>query len=135
MAKQKAKGSSVIDKALTDAARALTDPVIVFSQSWADDTPGWLIDEIRAQRLLQVMKGEKDFATDAEALAYVSNASLCGPLQGDMVDIYSYLFTRVMGDRAPADLRRESISDYQMSILRKLKSWLWTQRTRSRKSS
>jgi hypothetical protein len=135
MAKQKVKGSNVVDKDLTDAARALMDPVIVFSQSWADTTPDWLIDEIRTQRLLQVIKGEKDFATDVEALAYISNASLCGPLQGDMVDIYSYLFTRVLGDRAPADLRRESLSDYQMSILRRLKSWLWTQRTRSRKSS
>ncbi len=135
MAKQKAKSSKVTEKALVDAARALTDPIIVFNQAWGEDTPGWLIAEIRAQRLLQVMKGEKELATDAEALAYVSNASLCQPLDHDMADIYTYLFTKVMGDRAPADLRRESISDYQMSILRKLKSWLWAQRAKNRKAS
>ncbi|MDD5547055.1 MAG: hypothetical protein PHO67_07895 [Candidatus Omnitrophica bacterium] len=134
MAKQKAKSSKVTEKALVDAARALTDPIIVFNQAWGEDTPGWLIDEIRAQRLLQVARGEKDLATDVEALAYVSNASLCGPLDHDMTNIYSYLFTRVMGDRAPAELRLESISDYQMSILRRLKSWLWNQRAKHRKS-
>ncbi len=123
------------DKGLIDAARALTDPIIVFNQSWGDCIPDWLAAEIKTQRLLQVMRGEKDKATDAEALAYVSNASLCQPLGHDMADIYSYLFTRVMGDRAPADLRKDSISDYQMSILRDLKFWLWNQRAKHRKSS
>lgn len=132
MVREKTKKEA--DKSLVAAARALTDPIIVFSQSWADCIPDWLSAEIKTQRLLQVMRSEKDEATDAEALAYVSNASLCQPLDHDMVDIYSYLFTKVMGDRAPADLRKESISDYQMSILKRLKSWLWSQRTRSRKS-
>lgn len=126
---------SKADKDLADAARALTDPIIVFNQSWGDCIPDWLAAEIKMQRLLQVMRGEKDKATDAEALAYVSNASLCQPLDHDMTDIYSYLFTNVMGDRAPADLRKDSISNYQMSILRDLKSWLWNQRSKHRKSS
>ena len=129
------KAKRKADKDLISAARALTDPIIVFNQSWGDCIPAWLAAEIKTQRLLQVMKGEKDFATDAEALAYLSNASLCQPLDHDMTDIYSYLFTKVMGDRAPADLRKESISDYQMSILSRLKSWLWNQRAKHRKSS
>ena len=129
------KAKRKADKDLISAARALTDPIIVFNQSWGDCIPAWLAAEIKTQRLLQVMKGEKDFATDAEALAYLSNASLCQPLDYDMTDIYSYLFTKVMGDRAPADLRKESISDYQMSILSRLKSWLWNQRAKHRKSS
>ncbi|MDD5511781.1 MAG: hypothetical protein PHI12_13360 [Dehalococcoidales bacterium] len=129
------KVKTKVDKGLIDVARALTDPIIVFNQSWGDCIPDWLAAEIKTQRLLQVMRGEKDKATDAEALAYVSNASLCQPLDHDMTDIYSYLFTRVMGDRAPADLRKDSISDYQMSILRDLKFWLWNQRAKHRKSS
>ena len=129
------KAKRKADKDLISAARALTDPIIVFNQSWGDCIPAWLAAEIKTQRLLQVMRGEKDKATDAEAMAYLSNASLCQPLSHDMADIYSYLFTRVMGDRAPADLRTESISDYQMSILRDLKSWLWNQRAKHRKSS
>jgi len=43
------------------------------------------------------MKGEEVIATDAEALAYVSNASLSQPIASDWVEIYQYLLTRVMG--------------------------------------
>ena len=62
---------------------ALTDPVIVFNPGW--DTPGWLFGEIKLRRLAQLMTGEEEITTDAEALAYVSNASLCVPLASEWV--------------------------------------------------
>ena len=40
------------------------------------------------QRLVQLMKGEEGIATDAEALAYISNASLAVPLDSTEVEIY-----------------------------------------------
>ena len=111
---------------------ALTDPIIVFDPGWADVLPDWLKGEIKIQRLAQLMKGEEGIATDAEALAYISNASLAQPMASDWVDIYMYLFTRVMGDKVPEEMRKESLDDYRMGELNKLKEWIYRQRAKAR---
>ena len=113
-------------------ALALADPIIVYDQSWGETLPGWLKGEIKTQRLIQLMKGEEGIATDAEALAYVSNASLVAPMQSEWADIYMYLFTKVMGDKAPDDLRKESLDDYKMGELEHLKRWIYRQRVKAR---
>ena len=111
---------------------ALTDPIIVFDPSWADVLPDWLKGEIKMQRLAQLMKGEEGIATDAEALAYLSNASLAQPIASDWVEIYQYLLTRVMGDKVPEEMRKESLDDYQTGLLKELKEWLWRKRVKVR---
>jgi len=78
-----------------------------------------------------MMTGE-EIATDAEALAYVSNASLCVPLASEWVDIYEYLLTKVMGDKVPEEMRKEELTDYKMSLLRELKGWIWKRRKKVR---
>ena len=78
------------------------------------------------------MTEEDEIATDAEALAYVSNASLCVPLASEWVEIYEYLLTKVMGDKVPEEMRKEELADYKMSLLRDLKRWIWRQRKKAR---
>ena len=121
-----------IDKQIEETVGALVDPIIVFDPDWAEDLPERLKAEITLQRLAQQMKGEEGIATDAEALAYVSNASLAVPLNSEWADIYEYLFTRVMRDNVPEELRKESLDDWRMSLLRELKRWLWRQKVRGR---
>ena len=111
---------------------ALSDPIIVFDSSWADVLPDWLRGEIKLQRLAQLMKGQEGIATDAEALAYVSNASLAVALASEWVEIYQYLLTKEMRDKVPEELRRENLDDWRMSLLRELKEWLWRQRVKGR---
>ena len=123
---------SQIRKQIGDLVAALTAPIIVFDPSWADVLPEWLKGEVKLQRLAQLMKGEEGIATDAEALAYVSNAALAVPLASDWVEIYQYLLTRVMKDKVPDELRKESIGDYRTGLLRELKRWLWKQRAKVR---
>ena len=77
----------------------------------ANVLPDWLKGEIKMQRLAQLIKGEEGIATDAEALAYVSNVSLSQPIASDWVEIYQYLLTKVMGEKVPAEMRRDSASD------------------------
>jgi len=116
---------------LTKQIDALADPIIVLDPGW--DTPEWLLGEIKLQRLAQL--GENGIATDAETLAYVSNASLCGPLGSDWTDVYMYLFSKVMpqvNKEVPEELKKETLSDYQMDLLRRLKEWLWRQRVKAR---
>jgi len=121
-----------IDKQIDALVGALTDPIIVFDPSWADVLPDWLKGEIEMRRLAQLIKGEEGIATDAEALAYVSNASLSQPLASDRVDIYQYLLTKVMGDKVPEELRNESLDDYRMGLLKELKEWIYRQRVKAR---
>jgi len=128
--KEVSKLENRIEKQVDALVGALTDPIIVFDPGW--DTPEWLFGEIKLQRLAQLMKGEEGLATDAEALAYVSNASLCHPLAYEWVDIYMYVLTRVMGEKVPQELRKESLDDYRMGRLRHLKEWLWRQRLKAR---
>ena len=119
-----------IDKQIDALVGALTDPIIVFDPSWADVLPDWLKGEIKMQRLAQLMKGEEGIATDAEALAYVSNASLSQPMASDWIDIYQYLLTRVMGDKVPNDIRKESLDNYRLGLIKELKEWLWHKRVK-----
>jgi len=121
-----------IDKQIGDLVGALTDPIVVFDPGWADVLPDWLKGEIKMQRLAQLIKGEEGIATDAEALAYVSNASLCQPLGSDWVEIYQYLLTRVIGDKVPAEMRMERLDDYRMHLLNELKEWLWRRKVQVR---
>jgi hypothetical protein len=37
-----------------------------------------------------------------------------------------------MKDKVPEELRRESLDDYRMGLLRELKQWLWRQRVKAR---
>ena len=123
---------SQIHKQIDGLVAALTDPIIVFDPSWADVLPDWLRGEIKMQRLAQLIKGEEGIATDAEALAYVSNAALAVPLASDWVEIYQYLLTRVMKESVTEELRREGLDDYRMGLLKELKQWLWQKRARHR---
>ena len=124
-----------IDKQINALVGALTDPIIVFDPSWADVLPDWLKGEIKMQRLAQLMKGEEGIATDAEALAYVSNASLSQPMAPDWIDIYQYLLTRVMGDKVPDDIRKESLDNNRLGLLKELKEWLWHKRVKGREEN
>jgi len=121
-----------IDRQVDALVGALTDPIIVFDPSWADVLPDWLKGEIKMQRLAQLVKGEEGTATDAEALAYVSNASLAQPIASEWVDIYMYLLTKVMGDKVPEEMRKESLDDHRMGELRQLKEWIWRHRVKAR---
>jgi len=128
-AKEVIELNNQIDKQIDALVGALTDPIIVFDPGWAETLPDWLKGEIKLQRLAQLMTGER-IATDAEALAYVSNASLSAPLSSEWVEIYQYLLTRVMGDKVPDELKKEGLGGYEMGLLRELKEWLWKQRNK-----
>jgi hypothetical protein len=124
-----------IDKQVDALVGALTDPIIVFDPSWADVLPDWLKGEVKMQRLTQLIKGEEGIATDAEALAYVSNASLLQPMSSDWIDIYQYLLTRVRGGKVPDDIRKESLDNYRLGLLKELKEWLWHKRIQGREEN
>lgn len=129
-----------IEKGISDIVGALSDPIIAYPGGWGDTIPEWLKNAIITERMvmnLKALKGEEITGTDAEACAYLYTALLCFPVDRDWSDIYLYIAGQVHsrhhdGAQVPEDIRVESISDYQMGDLRRLKRWIYERRTRAR---
>lgn len=81
-------------------------------------------------------KGEASTGTDAEACAYLYTATLTQPMSHDWAQIYLYIATRTYTQwgkqEMPEDILVESLNDYQMGELNRLKEWLYRQRIRAR---
>ena len=85
---------------------------------------------------MRTLKGEEMTGTDAEACAYLYTAALTQPMDHDWGQIYLYSATRTYRkwgkNEMPGDIAIDSISDYQMKDLNRLKSWLYKKRTQTR---
>jgi hypothetical protein len=85
---------------------------------------------------MKALKGEQMTGTDAEACAYLDTASLTAPMDSDWSEIYLYLANQVVSrnrkTEIPQDIVVESLSDYRMGELRRLKDWLYRQRVKIR---
>ena len=73
---------------------------------------------------------------DAEACAYLYTACLTQPIDHDWGQIYLYIATKTYRrwgkNEMPGDIAVDSISDYQMAELNRLKEWLYHKRTQVR---
>ena len=120
----------------------LTDPILVFPRGWGEGLPEWLKNAITLERLamnMRALKGEEITGTDAEACAYLYTAALTQPMDHDWGQIYLYIATKTYRrwgkSEMPGDIAVESISDYQMNDLNRLKEWLYQKRTQVRLDS
>jgi len=111
--------------------RVFTAPIILWNGPWMKDgVPEWLLDYIKIDRLIALMKKEYDrAATDAEALAYMIPRAMENPLGHEWSRIYLYLGTKVMREakraEVPKDVAVESLDDYEQKLLKNLKEWIW----------
>ncbi len=128
-----------VEKGITDIVGCLTDPIIVFPGGWGDTLPDWLKTAITLERMMEDMKalkGEEPTGTNAEACAYLMTLSLTQPMGSDWTQIYLYIagqsYKRWNKGEMPADIAVDSISDYQIGELNRLKSWLYHQRVEAR---
>jgi len=131
-----------IERGISEIVGALTDPIIVFPGGWGDTLPDWLKTAITLERMMgnmKALKGEEPTSTDAEACAYLMTVSLTQPMNGDWTQIYLYVagqsYKRWNKGEMPADIAVDSISDYQIGELNRLKSWLYRRRTTARQES
>ena len=128
-----------VEKGISDIVGCLTDPIIVFPGGWGDTIPEWLKTAITMERMIENMKalkGEDPTGTDAEACAYLMTLSLTQPMDNDWTEIYLYIASQTYKQwekgEMPADIVVNSISDYQMRELGRLKAWLYRQRIKAR---
>jgi len=131
--------NKTVEQGISDIVGCLTDPIIVFPGGWGDTIPEWLKTAITMERMLRDMKalkGEEPIGTDTEACAYLMTLSLTQPMDSDWTQIYLYVATQTYKrwnkGEIPADIAVESISDYKMGELNRLKSWIYHHRIRAR---
>jgi len=128
-----------IERGISEIVGALRDPIIVFPGGWGDTIPEWLKTAITLERMagnVKALKGEEPTGTDTEACAYLMTLSLTQPMDSDWTQIYLYIagqsYKRWNKGEMPADIAVDSISDYQIGELNRLKSWLYERRIRAR---
>ncbi len=131
-----------VEKGISDIVGCLQDPIIVFPGGWGDTLPDWLKTAIALERLamnMKALKGEEMTGTDAEACAYLMTVSLTQPMDSDWTQIYLYLANQVVRrnrkTEIPQDIVVESLSDYRMGKLRRLKCWLYERRAKARQET
>jgi hypothetical protein len=125
---------------MDDLIGALTDPIILMPGGWGDTLPDWIKSQITLERLaenIRALKGEQPTGTDAEACAYLYTRSLEAPMDSDWTQIYLYVAGKVVarakGTEIPKDIRVDSLSDYQVGLLKDLKGWIYGHRVKIRK--
>jgi len=128
-----------IERGISEIVGVFTDPVLVFPGGWGDTLPEWLKNAITLERLemnMKALKGEEPTGTDAEACAYLYTAALTQPMDHDWGEIYLYIATKTYHrwgkNEMPDDIVVDSIGDYQMGELNRLKAWLYRKRTQVR---
>ncbi len=128
--------NKTVEKGISDVVGCLTDPIIVFPGGWGDTLPDWLKTAITLERMMgdmNALKGEEPTGADAEACAYLMTLSLTQPMDSDWSQIYLYVagktYSRHKGNQMPEDIQVESLNDYQMGGLNRLKEWLYRKRT------
>lgn len=129
-----------IDQHIDDLVGVFTDPIITWPSPWQDTMPEWIKPAVTVERLIENMKalkGETPTGTDAEVLAYTYPLSLEHPLDSDWTQIYLHISAKVMARHKkveiPEDIKVETLNEYQMSLLRDLKRWLYEQRLKVRR--
>jgi len=125
---------------MDDLVGAVTDPIILMPGGWGDTLPDWIKSQITLERLAQnirALKGEQPTGTDAEVCAYLYTRSLEAPMDSDWTQIYLYVAGQVVakakGTEIPEDIKVDSLSDYQMALLKDLKGWIYGHRVNIRK--
>ena len=126
-----------IENGIDELVSALTDPILIFPGGWGDSLPEWLKTAVTLERLemnMKVLKGEEMTGTDAEACAYLMTVSLTQPMDSDWTQIYLYVagktYRRWGKNELPADIRVDSLNEYQAGELKRLKDWLYQKRVK-----
>jgi hypothetical protein len=127
------------EEGISGIVGVFTDPVLVFPGGWGETLPDWLKSAITLERLemnIRASRGEELTGTDAEVCAYLYTAGLTAAMDHHWSQIYLYVATKTYarhkGSQVPEDIRVETLNDYQMEELKRLKDWLYRQRIKVR---
>ena len=109
--------------------------LVVGAREWADTIPEWLLEEVKAERLIyglaSLMDSGRPKVGDAEVVVYLMTASHRGILSSEHVNIYMYLVTRLFkkrGKEVPESIRKDKLSDWEEHELEELRQMIYHSR-------
>jgi len=108
--------------------------LIVGDITWIDTIPEWLLEEVKAERLiygLASLIGRGPKVGDAEVCVYLMTASHRSVLSSEHVNIYMYLVTRLFKRRdkeVPEDIRKDELTEWEEHELEELRDTIYRSR-------
>ena len=97
--------------------------------------PEWLLDEVKAERLIYglacLMDGGRAKIGDAEVAVYLMTASHRSILSSEHTNIYMYLVTRLFKKRdkhVPLSIRKEKLTEWEEHEFEELRSMIYQKR-------
>ena len=131
------------DDFVFDFMDCLESPVIVYSSPWQDAVPKDLIKNITLSRLFCLMSGKKT-ASLTEVIAYMMPRTFESPLHSEWANIYIWCGLQYASRFKNAnqkndmviaikDIAPETLSDYEQSLLRDLRVWIYDKRRKALK--
>lgn len=116
----------MVDK-FEKAVNRLFAPVVAY-KGWEDAVTDEMKNNILTERLANA---SSETATDLEAMVYLHTASLATPLGREMVDVYSYLFSKYYPEQAKGiGVYSDKIGETEERELTKLKKWIYDKQTK-----
>ncbi len=119
----------------------LAAPIITYSASWADGIPGELKEAIKGARLIAGLKKEET-ATIPEVVAYMITRTYEAPMSREWTNIYLWASAKYMKQskrKTDEDLKEiaapSELNEYEQSLLKKLRKWIYEQRRKYVKES
>ena len=122
---------------------ALTSPVIIYNTTWQDAIPKDLLKRITVSRMMNLMKGEQT-ASITEVVAYMMPRTLEAPMSSDWCNIYTWCglqyATQFSSEsksmvEAMADIAPKELSNYEQTLLKRLRLWIYEKRRKALKAS
>ena len=112
--------------------------LVVGDAGWADMIPDWLIEEIKAERIVYGLAGianpDAPKVGDAEVAAYLMTASMRAPIPHEYAEIYIFLVARLMKKRGKelpdfmAEKLEKGLTQYEEHTLKDLASDIYRNR-------
>ena len=116
-------------------AKEKENRLVVGDAAWADTIPEWLLEEVKAERMIYglacLMDGARAKVGDAEVTVYLMTASHRGSLSSEHTNIYMYLVTQLFkkdGKEVPEDIRKEKLTEWEEHELQELRDMIYDKR-------
>jgi len=109
--------------------------LVVGAREWADTIPEWLLEEIKAERMIYglvcLVDGARAKVGDAEVAVYLMTASHRSILSSEHVNIYMYLVTQLFKKKdkeVPEDIRKDELTEWEEHELEELRDMIYHSR-------
>jgi hypothetical protein len=122
-----------------DFLDCLNSPIITFPSAWRNAVPQLLLINVTLARLMTLMQGER-MASLTEVVIYMMPRTFESPMPGEWANIYTWCglqyaktFKNAGQLEAMMEIAPEKLSDYEQTLLKRLRVWIYDKRRKALK--